>query len=66
MADDPKIQDGRDRSRVAGGQDYEVDYFAKKHGLSRQQAQEMIKRVGNDREKLEAEASRMRGRQQQG
>ena len=30
-----------DRSRVAGDQDYEVRYLAKKHGLSEQQALEL-------------------------
>src|SRR5512146_2955350 len=45
-----------DRRRVAGGQAYEVRYFARKHGITIEQAKELIKRVGNDREKLNAEA----------
>ena len=53
---------GRDRSRVAGGQGYELGYFARKHGLSREQARSLIERVGNDRAKLNAAAERMKGR----
>ena len=34
-----------DRSRVSGSELYEVDYFAKKHGLTRQQAEALIKQV---------------------
>jgi hypothetical protein len=47
---------------VAGGQGYELGYFARKHGISRDQARELIKRIGNNREKLNAEAARLRGR----
>lgn len=53
---------GRDRSRVAGGQGYELGYFARKHGLSRSQAKSLIERVGNDRAKLNAAAEKMKGR----
>lgn len=47
----------RDRSRVAGGQAYEIGYFSRKHGISRQQAQDLIKRIGNNREKLNEAAA---------
>ena len=52
----------RDRNRVAGGQGYELGYFARTHGISRDQARELISRVGNDRAKLNAAAERMKGR----
>jgi hypothetical protein len=39
----------RDSSRVAGGQGYEVNYFARKHGISTQKARELIWLVGNNR-----------------
>jgi hypothetical protein len=52
----------RDRSRVAGGQGYELGYFARKHGISREQARQLIDRVGNDRAKLNAAAERLKGR----
>jgi hypothetical protein len=52
---------GRDRSRVAGGQGYELGYFARKHGISRDQARQLIQRVGNDRAKLNAAAEKLKG-----
>ena len=42
-----------DRSRVAAEQNYEVRYLTQKFGLGDEQAQELIARVGNDREKLD-------------
>lgn len=59
MADDKSQRGGTDRRTVAGGEAYEVDYFAEKHGLSRDQAQALIDRVGNDRKKLDAEAEKI-------
>lgn len=57
---DNKSQRGEpDRSRLAGGEEYEVDYFAQKHRLTRDQAQKLIDRVGNNREKLDAEAAKI-------
>jgi hypothetical protein len=59
MSDDKTMVGGRDRSRVAGGQDYELDDFARKHGISRDQARSLIERFGNDREKLDAAAAQL-------
>ena len=47
---------------VAGGQGYELGYFARKHGISREQAKSLIQRIGNDRAKLNAAAELMKGR----
>ena len=60
MADNKSKRGGGDRGRVAAGQGYEVRYFARKHGISKQQAEDLIKRVGNDREKLNAAAQKLR------
>jgi 3-hydroxyisobutyrate dehydrogenase-like beta-hydroxyacid dehydrogenase len=60
MADDKKNVGEPDRSLVAGGQDYEVQHFAQKYGLSAEQVRELIARVGNDREKLEQAAKQMK------
>ena len=38
MADDKSDVGGRDRARVAGGQDYEVRHFAEQNGISIEQA----------------------------
>ena len=62
MADDRSNRGGRDRNRVAAGQGYELGYFARKHGISRDQARELISRVGNVRAKLNAAAERLGGR----
>ena len=61
MADDKSNVGGRDRSRVAGGEDYEVRHFAEQHGLSMEQAEQLIARHGNDREELERAAQQMKG-----
>jgi hypothetical protein len=53
---------GRDRSRVAAGQGYELGYFARKHGISREQARDLIHRIGNDRSRLNAAAEKLKGR----
>jgi 3-hydroxyisobutyrate dehydrogenase-like beta-hydroxyacid dehydrogenase len=60
MADDPNKQDGRDRSKVAGEQDYEVQHFAQANGITPDQTRELIGKHGNDRETLEREAKKMR------
>lgn len=54
MTDNTTKRGARDRAEVAGGETYEVDYFARKHGISRDEAQALIDRVGNDRVKLDA------------
>ena len=59
MADNKSNRGGGDRRRVGGGQGYEVNYFARKHGITAAQARELIKEVGNDREKLNAAAGRL-------
>ena len=53
MADEKPKNDARDRNQVAGGEDYEADYIAKKHGVTREQVEEAIKAVGNERDKVE-------------
>ncbi len=45
----------QDRRRVAGGQDYEVRYEAKKTGKSKKRVKRAVKRVGNSRGKVERE-----------
>lgn len=57
MADDKSKRGATDRARVSGSETYEVDYFAEKHGLTREEAQKLIDRVGNDRDALDAAAS---------
>jgi hypothetical protein len=60
MSDDKANRGSGDRSRVAGGEDYEVQHFAERHGISADEARRLIKQHGNDRAKLEAEASKLK------
>lgn len=43
----------QDRSRVAGGQDYEIRYEARKTGRSASAVKKAVKKVGNSRKKVE-------------
>jgi hypothetical protein len=52
MPDHKSKTDNRDRNRVAGGEDYEIDYLVERAGSTREQARELVKRYGNDRETL--------------
>ena len=60
MADDKSKKGGADRRRVAAGEGYEVRYFARKHDITKDQAEALIAQVGNDREKLNAAASKLK------
>lgn len=53
MSDNKNIQDGRDRAQIDGNSDYELDYVAGKHGVSREKVREAIQAVGNNREDVE-------------
>lgn len=60
MADSKTKRGAADRRQVAGGEGYQVNYFARKHGISKDQAQDLIKRIGNDREKLDAAVAKLK------
>jgi len=45
----------QDRARVAGGQEHEVRYEAKKEDVSKDEVKKAVKNVGNSRKKVEAE-----------
>jgi len=45
----------QDRARVAGGQDHEVRYEARKEGVSKGQVKAAVKKAGNSRTKVEQE-----------
>jgi uncharacterized protein YjcR len=53
MADNKNLRDGRDRSRVAGDEEYEVQHIAEKLGVSPEEVRRAIEQVGNSREKIE-------------
>ncbi len=60
MADDKSNVGEPDRSRVSGSEPYEVSYFAQKHGISAEQARELIEKHGNDRETLDRAAEKLK------
>jgi hypothetical protein len=60
MSDDKTNRGAQDRARVSGDEPYEVEYFARKHGISTEQARKLIDEVGNSREKLDAAAERLK------
>jgi len=62
VAGDKSKRDFRDRDRVSSDEDYEVEYFASKTGITPQQVRELIAKHGNSRETLEREAQALRGR----
>ncbi len=62
MADDKDLRGRQDRSRVAGDEDYEVQYLANKLGVSEEEVRTAIHAVGNDRKKVEAYLKQEGGR----
>jgi hypothetical protein len=52
----------QDRARVAGGQDYEVRYEAKKTGRSAAAVKKTVKKVGTSRKQVEKTLGRGRAR----
>jgi hypothetical protein len=48
----------QDRARVAGGQDYEVGYEAKKTRRSAGAVKKAVKKVGNSRKRVEKRLGR--------
>jgi hypothetical protein len=61
VADDKSNVGGADRRTVAGDEPYEVSYFASKHGLTSQQARDLIQEHGNNRAVLDAAAEKLKG-----
>ena len=59
MPDNKSKRGKGDRSRVAGNEGYEVNYFANKHGITREQVRGLIKRIGNNRDKLNNAAEKL-------
>jgi hypothetical protein len=60
MADNKAKRGKADRAKVAAGEGYEVAYFARKHGLTSQQARDLINKHGNDRKKLDDAAEKLK------
>lgn len=58
MADDKTDRGPQDRARIALGEDYEVDYWTGKFGVSRERLEDAVKAVGNSAEAVEQHLKR--------
>ena len=47
MADNKELRTPQDSSRIAMGEQYEVEYWTKKFGVSRDELQKAVDAVGN-------------------
>ena len=54
MPDDKNIRGEGDRRRVAKEETWEVDYLIEQTGATQEEIAEAIRKVGNNREKVEA------------
>ena len=59
MPEGKRKRDTLNRRMIANDEPYEVGYFARKYDISREQARELIRRIGNNRDKLNAAASKL-------
>ena len=53
MSDNKNLRDERDRSRVSGSEEYELQHIAEKLNVSTEEVRRAIEQVGNSREKVE-------------
>jgi hypothetical protein len=60
MADHKDNVGTQDRVRVAAEQQYEVQYFADRHGISAEEAQKIIVQAGPSREEADSLAMRLK------
>ena len=60
MADDKSKRGVADRSRVSASEAYEVSYFAKKHGISTEDARRIMFQHGHDRDSADKAATRLK------
>lgn len=58
MSDDKTLRAPQDASRVAMGEDYEVQYWTEKFGVSRERLQQAVDAVGNGADAVKEYLSR--------
>ncbi|PZR86544.1 MAG: DUF3606 domain-containing protein [Stutzerimonas stutzeri] len=58
MADDTSKRGPQDRSRISLSEDYEVRYWTDKFGISKEQLEDAVKKVGSSADAVEAELRR--------
>jgi len=57
MSDNKQMRDGRDRAKVNSQEQYEVAYFARKHGITAGEARKIIEEAGPSREAADKAAA---------
>ena len=62
MADDTSKRGASDRARINLNQDYEVREATKAFGVTREELEAAVRKVGNMRSAVEAELQRSKGR----
>ena len=62
MPDNQTDRHSGEVSRTYAGQGYAVPYLARKHGLTKQQARDLIRKVGHDRDKLNEAAAQLKAK----
>jgi len=60
MADDKTNRGAADRRKVSKSEPYELKYFAKKHGITVEQATALINKHGNERATLDKAAEKLK------
>lgn len=55
MSDDLNNRQDGDRQRIALGQEHEVRYWTEKLGVSREELERVVKKVGNSADKVREE-----------
>jgi hypothetical protein len=58
MADNKTMRSPQDSSRIAMGEDYEVQYWTNKFGVTREELQQAVDAVGNSASAVEARLRR--------
>lgn len=53
MADDKSLRAPQDASRISMGEDYEVQYWTQKFGVSREELRRAVDSVGNSADAVE-------------
>jgi hypothetical protein len=60
MTDNRQMRDGRDRAKVNANEQYEVAYFAQKHGITMEEARRILADAGPSRKAADEAAMRAR------
>lgn len=58
MSDDPSKKGPRDRKKINPNQDYELRYWSKALGVTREKLKELVKRFGNSAQKVRLHLSK--------